>query len=99
MNTTCISMECFLLNLYNKHNNIPKENVVMPRMSILGPVGDVLKYNLDETEIKVELLDKEGNIINELKSSIKPLNPGETTQFNVNITTDVAGAYNFRISK
>lgn len=55
-------MEDFAFNLYNKHNNIPKENVVMPRMSILGPVGDVLKYNLDETEIKVmfvNLLSKE----------------------------------------
>ena len=67
--------------------------------TLLGDLTNKGTTKTEETDLTVELLDKEGNVINELKATIKPLNPGETTQFNVNITTDVAGAYNFRISK
>ena len=53
----------------------------------------------EETDLTVELLDKEENVIIELKATIVPLSPGQTTQLNMNITKDIAGAYNFRISK
>lgn len=38
--------------LENKAVNIPSENLVSPRVNILGPTIDGLKYNLDEDYIK-----------------------------------------------
>lgn len=55
-------MEDFAFTLKNFHDKIPEENVVKPRMSILGPATDVLKYNFDELTIKtlfINLLSKE----------------------------------------
>lgn len=38
--------------LVKKANNIPKENLILPRVSIFGPTLEGLKYNLDEQYIK-----------------------------------------------
>ncbi|MBO5138718.1 MAG: DUF4393 domain-containing protein [Bacilli bacterium] len=35
-----------------KYNNIPDENKTEPRVSILGPAVDVLKYNLEEEQVR-----------------------------------------------
>ena len=67
--------------------------------TLLGDLTNKGTSKTEETNLTVEFLDKEGNTINKLTTSIKPLNPGETTQFNINITTDIAGTYNVRISK
>ncbi len=53
----------------------------------------------EEQDVKIEMLDEGGNVIMVLKGILKPLSQGETTQLNVNVSTDIAGAYNFRISK
>lgn len=52
-----------------------------------------------EQEVSVEVLDKEENVIVELKGLLLPINPGESTTLNLNISSDIAGAYDFRISK
>lgn len=38
--------------LSNKYNTIPENKRVQPRMNIMGPAVDLLKYNLDENHIK-----------------------------------------------
>ena len=35
-----------------KYNQIPEEKRIEPRMNILAPSSDLLKYNLDEQHIK-----------------------------------------------
>ena len=53
----------------------------------------------EEQIVRIEMLDKNGNIIMELKGTLKALAQGETTQLNVNVSADIVGAYDFRISK
>lgn len=52
------------IKLQKKYENILEENRVNPRMNILGPAVDILKYNLDEEHIKeifINLLSNEMN--------------------------------------
>lgn len=45
-------LENYAIELQNKVKTIPAENLVSPRVNILGPTIDGLKYNLDEEYIK-----------------------------------------------
>lgn len=54
---------------------------------------------IQDQQVKVEMLDKEGNVFMELKGIINSLEQGETTELNINVSADIAGAYNFRVSK
>ena len=49
--------------------------------------------------VEVEVIDKEGNIIITLKGVIDEMEEGETSQLNVSVTSDIANAYDFRISE
>ncbi len=64
-------------------------------------IADVINNggNTQEQVVKIEMIDKDGNVIMELKGLLKSLTQGETTQLNVNASSDIAGAYNFRVSK
>lgn len=45
-------LENYAIELQNKVKTIPADNLVSPRVNILGPTIDGLKYNLDEEYIK-----------------------------------------------
>lgn len=69
--------------LSSKYNSIPKEKRVNPRMNVLGPAVELLKYNLDEEYIKeifINLINNEMNSDNQSRvlpsyvDAIKQLN-------------------------
>lgn len=45
-------LQNYALELQNKAQSIPEENLISPRVNILGPTIEGLKYNLDEEHIK-----------------------------------------------
>lgn len=49
--------------------------------------------------IKVEILDKAGNVLSSPRGVIDPIVSGGTVQLNLSVTADVANAYDFRISE
>lgn len=49
------------------------------------------------TIIEVTLLDKNGNTINVLEGVIEDLQPGESTQLNMQTSSDYANAYDFTV--
>ena len=51
------------------------------------------------TDIKITLLDKEGNVISELEGLIAPLEAGAKTKLSLNVTLDLVNAYDFTIEK
>ncbi len=67
--------------------------------TLLADVTNTGNTKTAEQLIKVELLDKEENVIMELEQMLVPIEPGQSTQLNVNVSSDFAGAYNFRVSK
>ena len=65
-------------------------------------IADITNNTNEATEgqtANIEILDENNNVIETIAAEILPLKPGKTTQLNVNITTDIAGAYDFRITK
>ena len=53
----------------------------------------------EEQEVKVEVIDKDGNVMMELRGLLLEIEPGASTLLNLNVSSDIAGAYDFRISK
>lgn len=53
--------------LANKYNTIPEEKRVKPRMNIMGPAVELLKYNLDENYIKDIFINIMSSEMNEEK--------------------------------
>lgn len=45
-------LQNYAIELQNKAQKIPKENLITPRVNILGPAIEGLKYNLEEDYIK-----------------------------------------------
>ena len=65
---------------------------------LLADVTNISETDLgSETLIKVVLLDKEGKTIDTINGIIAPLKAGETSQLNVNVTSDQSDAYDFRV--
>ena len=65
-------------------------------------LADVTNTGSTATELTlydVIILDKDGNEVVTLGGLVSPLEPGETTQFNVSMTRDYANAYDFKIVK
>ena len=65
-------------------------------------LADVVNPTNTETErkkVKVEILDKQGEVITELKGIIDPIEANGKVQLNMAVTADVANAYDFRISE
>ena len=67
--------------------------------TLLANVRNTGNNTIDELTLNVEILDKNENVIKELNNTIFSINSGETKELNINVSADIAGAYNFRISK
>ena len=67
--------------------------------TLLADVKNTSNNTIDELTLNVEILDKNENVIKELNNTIFSINSGETKELNINVSADIAGAYNFRISK
>lgn len=78
-------------------NNIrltEKDNVTQ----LLANVVNNTDADITETKlVQVKLLDKDGNTISTVNGIIGALKVGESTQLNVNITSDLTNAYDFTI--
>lgn len=65
-------------------------------------LADVQNKSNSQTElktVKIEILDKSGNVITDLIGVIDPIPAQGKVQLNAGVTADVANAYDFRISK
>lgn len=67
--------------------------------TLLADITNTSNIPIDELTLNVEILDKEENVIMELTNQVYSINSGETKELNINVLGDIAGAYNFRISK
>lgn len=67
--------------------------------TLLGNLTNKGAKKTEETSLNIEMLDKEENVIAQITTTVRALEPRETAQLNANINADIAGAYNFRISK
>ena len=79
-----------------------KFNTLDIRNGLSTLIADITNNTNEATEgqtANIEILDENNNVIETIVAEILPLKPGKTTQLNVNITTDIAGAYDFRITK
>ena len=52
---------------------------------------------VQERNITIEVLDKQGNVITSLNGTIDTVGAGEKVQLNMSVTGDVANAYDFKI--
>lgn len=65
-------------------------------------LADVVNKSANKTElmaVSLTLLDKNGNVIEELNGLISELAPGASTQLNMGASSDYANAYDFTIVK
>lgn len=67
--------------------------------TVLADVTNNSGAAIDLTDVKLTLLDKNGNVMAELEGLIAPLEPGASTQLNMGITLDLVNAYDFTIEK
>ncbi len=67
--------------------------------TLLADITNIGDAPLEGTEIKAQIVDENGNVLVEITQDILPLNPGQTVELNMNVTIDVADAYNFILSK
>ena len=67
--------------------------------TLLADVENKTNQKTKDQMIKVEILDKAGNVITTTIGFIDPLEAGEKGEINVSITADVSNAYDIRISK
>ena len=66
--------------------------------TLLANVENKTGQAVQEKMVKVEILDKSGNVITTLRGIIDSMSVGESVQLNIAVTADVANAYDFRIS-
>lgn len=66
--------------------------------TLLADVENKTGRTSEEKLIKVEILDKTGKVMAELRGVIDRMEAGEKVELNINATVDVANAYDFRIS-
>lgn len=67
--------------------------------TLLADITNTSSNPIDELTLNVEILDKDENVIMELTNQVYSINSGETKELNINVLGDIAGAYNFRVSK
>ena len=65
--------------------------------TMIATVKNTSKNKLPETEITIEILDKDGKLITDFLGVINELQTGATTTLNASVTTDVSNAYDFRL--
>ena len=67
--------------------------------TLLADVKNNTNHEIQERNITIEVLDKQGNVITSLNGTIDTVGAGEKVKLNVAVTADVANAYDFRISE
>ena len=67
--------------------------------TLLADVKNTTGAETEDKTVKVEILDKQGNVITRLLGPIDSIPSGGTVKLNVAVTADVANAYDFRISE
>ena len=64
---------------------------------LLADVKNNTNHEIQERDVTIEVLDKQGNVITRLNGVIDTVGAGEKVQLNMSVTGDVANAYDFRI--
>ena len=67
--------------------------------TLLADVVNPTNTESARKKVKVEILDKQGKVITELKGIIDPIEANGKVQLNMAVTADVANAYDFKISE
>ncbi len=67
--------------------------------TLLATITNNNTVETEQKEIKIEILDKDNNLLTTLRGNIGAMKPGETKQLNMAVTADVANAYDFKISE
>ena len=67
--------------------------------TLLADVKNTTNKETEDKTVKVDILDKQGNVITRLLGPIDSIPAGGTVKLNVAVTADVANAYDFRISE
>lgn len=67
--------------------------------TILADVKNNTNHEIQEKDITIEVLDRQGNIITNLNGTIDTVYAGEKVQLNMSVTGDVTNAYDFRIKE
>jgi len=65
--------------------------------TLLADVKNNTNHEIQERDVTIEVLDKQGNVITSLNGTIDTVGAGEKVQLNMSVTGDVANAYDFRI--
>ena len=65
--------------------------------TMIATVKNTGSSKLPETEVTIQILDKEGNIITDFLGVINELEAGATTTLNASVTADVSNAYDFKL--
>lgn len=65
--------------------------------TITATAKNVSQSNMQEKNVKVEVLDKNGQLITTFSAVINEMKPGETSKINASVTVDVSNAYDLRI--
>lgn len=66
--------------------------------TILADVNNKNTVQIEERKIKVDIVDKNGEIITTIKGKLDKIPAGESVQLNMAVTADVSNAYDFIIS-
>ena len=64
--------------------------------TLLADVKNNTNHEIQERNITIEVLDKQGNVITSLNGTIDTVGAGEKEQLNISVTVDVANAYDFK---
>ena len=67
--------------------------------TLLADVTNTTNTAVQEKIIKIDILDRQGQIITTIKGPIDGIPAGGTVKLNTSVTADVSNAYNFRISE
>lgn len=64
---------------------------------LLADVENKTDSETPEKAVKIQIINKSGNVITELKGKIDSIQAGGTFKLNIAVTADVANAYDFKI--
>ena len=67
--------------------------------TLLADVTNTTNTAVQEKIIKIDILDRQGQIITTIKGPIDGIPAGGTVKLNTSVTADISNAYNFRISE
>ena len=90
------------LNKNKKLDELEIRNIQFKEIEgITTLIADVInpgKSNVEEKRIKIEVIDKQGKTITNIKGRIDSVPAGGKVQLNIGVTADIANAYDIKIS-